>query len=94
MIESPIEEWACQQAEAAGWLVRKLRWIGRRSACDRFFAKGGRVVLIEFKKTGKPPSVTQNREIARLKAAGVEVHAVDNPLTALSILGVTYVPNA
>lgn len=92
MIESPIEEWACQQAEDAGWLVRKLKWIGRRSACDRFFAKDGRVVLIEFKRSGEEPSVTQEREMARLADAGVEVHAVDNPLAALRILGVPYAP--
>jgi hypothetical protein len=92
MIESPIEDWVCDEAEKAGWLVRKLKWIGRRSACDRFFAKGGRVVLIEFKRTGKEPNVIQEREIARLQAAGVEVHVVDNPLAALRILEVPYAP--
>ena len=90
MIESPIEEWACQQAEDAGWLVRKLKWVGRRSACDRFFAKDGRVVLIEFKRPGKEPSETQEREIARLKAAGVEAYAVDSPLAGLRVLGISY----
>lgn len=90
MIESPIEDWVCQQAEDAGWLVRKLSWVGRRSGCDRFFAKGGRVVLIEFKKPGKEPSETQKREIARLKGAGVEVHVVDSPLAGLRVLGIRY----
>lgn len=92
MIESPIEEWACQQAEAAGWLVRKLNWVGRRSACDRFFAKDGRVVLLEFKRPGEEPTQVQAREMTRLANAGVEVHAVDNPLAALRILGVPYAP--
>lgn len=90
MIESPIEDWVCQKAEDAGWLVRKLRWVGRRSACDRFFAKDGRIVLIEFKRPGKEPNETQEREIARLKAAGVEAHVVDSPLAGLRVLGISY----
>lgn len=90
MIEAPIEEWVCSKAEEAGWLVRKLSWIGRRSGCDRFFAKDGRVLLMEFKRPGGKANPTQEREIARLKTAGVEVHVVDGPLSALKILGVPY----
>lgn len=90
MLESPIEEWVCDRAEAAGWLVRKVKWIGRRNAPDRFFAKGGRVVLIEFKRPGGSPRGGQGREIDALTAAGVEVHAVDNPLAGLRVLGVPY----
>lgn len=92
MLESPMEEWVCGEAEKAGWLQRKLKWIGRRNAADRFFAKDGRVVLIEFKRPGEKPRATQAKEIELLKAAGVEVHVCDNPIQALSILGVAYVP--
>jgi len=90
MIEAPIEEWVCDRAEQAGWLVRKLKWIGRTSACDRFFAKDKRVVLIEFKRPGKATTGPQQREIKRLRDAGVEVHVVDNPLGALRVLGIPY----
>lgn len=91
MIEAPIEDWVCDRAEKAGWLVRKLKWVGRRSAMDRFLAKEGRVVLFEFKRPGKSTGDrTQPAEIARMRAAGVEVHIVDNPLTALRILGIPY----
>lgn len=90
MLEAPLEDWACDKAEAAGWLVRKLRWQGRRNAPDRFFAKDARIVLIEFKRPGDDARATQKREIRDLKAAGVEVHVVDNPLVALRILGVAY----
>lgn len=90
MIEAPVEDWACDKAEQAGWLVRKLKWVGRANACDRFFAKDGRVVLIEFKSPGKKPNATQKREIQRLRDAGVEVHVVDNPLGALRVLGIPY----
>ena len=90
MIESPIEDWVCKQAEDAGWLVRKLSWVGRRSGCDRFFAKDCRVVLLEFKRPGGKANPGQEREIARLKAAGVEVHVVDSPLAGLRVLGIPY----
>jgi len=90
MLESPAEEWAVDEAEKAGWFVRKLRWVGRRNGPDRFFAKDGRVVLIEFKRVGKGARSGQARELDRLRAAGVEVYVVDNPLTALRILEVPY----
>lgn len=90
MIESPIEEWVCEKAESAGWLVRKLKWIGRRNGPDRFFAKDGRVVLIEFKRPDQGARPGQQREIDALAAAGVEVHVVDSPMAGLRVLGVEY----
>lgn len=90
MIESPIEEWVADQAAAAGWVVRKLKWIGRRNAPDRFFAKDGRIVLIEFKRSSGGDRTKQDREIKVLRDAGVEVHVVDNPLAGLRVLGVPY----
>ena len=90
MIESPLEDFTCAEAEKAGWFVRKLQWAGRRNAPDRFFAKDGRVVLIEFKRPNGKPRPGQAREIERLRAAGVEVFVADNPLTALRYLGVAY----
>lgn len=88
MIESSMEDWACDQAEKDGWIVRKMRWVGRRNAMDRFFLKEGRIVLIEFKGTEGKPRTAQQKEIDLFKAAGAEVHYVDNPLHALRILGV------
>lgn len=90
MIESPIESLVCDVAEKDGWLVRKLRWIGRRGGPDRFFAKNGRVVLIEFKAPGETAKAGQGKELRALAAAGVEVHQCDNPLTAFRILGIDY----
>lgn len=84
-----MEDWACDEAEKAGWLVRKLAWKGRRNAPDRFFAKDGRVVLIEFKRPSGAARVTQEREIEALRSAGVEVYLADNPLAALRYLGVS-----
>lgn len=84
-----MEDWACDEAERAGWFVRKLAWKGRRNAPDRFFAKAGRVVLIEFKRPNGEARVGQEREIEALRSAGVEVYLADNPLAALRYLGVS-----
>lgn len=90
MLEASIEEWVVDKAESAGWLCRKAKWQGRRRAPDRFFAKGGRVVLIEFKRPGESLKADQHIEIGELRNAGVEVHVCDNPLAALRVLGVDY----
>lgn len=90
MVESSIEGFACDLAEQDGWIVRKLKWIGRRNGMDRFFLKEGRVVLIEFKRPGETPRPGQQKEIDLFKQAGAEVYSVDNPLKALRILGVPH----
>ena len=78
MRESAIEKKGCFDAEADGWLTRKLTWVGRVGAPDRFMVKNGRVVLIEFKAPGKEARPEQVREHERLREAGVEVYVIDN----------------
>lgn len=90
MSEMAIEQYACDLAEKAGWIVRKLGWIGRRNGMDRFFLKEGRIVLCEFKRPGKAPKGGQLDEIELFRAAGAEVYVCDNPLTILRHLGVAY----
>ena len=43
-----------------------------------FIAPGGRVIFVEFKRTGQKPTVPQEREHARMRAQGVLVYVVDN----------------
>jgi len=87
--ESPIEGVVCKLAEEAGWLVRKVSWLGRRAAPDRLFAKGGRVVLIEFKRPGTAfATLQQQLEHKRLTSSGIEVHVCDSISSGLSALGV------
>lgn len=93
--ESVLEDDVCGRrgksgiAQALGWLVRKIKWIGRRGAPDNIFGRAfdepcphcgahGRVILIEFKREGKEPKGQQAREIERLRAAGFEVYVIDN----------------
>jgi hypothetical protein len=87
MSENVIELSIVTQAENDGWYVRKLKWIGRVGAPDRFFAKGGRTLLIEFKDVGEKPRLSQKKEHERLKAAGVEFYVCDSIAQAKKILG-------
>lgn len=88
MSEILIEMSVVGRAELEGWLVRKCSWIGRRGAPDRLFAKGGRMLFVEFKALGKTLEPHQQREIARMTAAGIEVHVVDSIIDGLAILGI------
>lgn len=87
VLETSIEETVDHVATIDGWLVRKVKWVGRRAAPDKLYAKAGRFILIEFKRTGKAPTTQQEREHARLREAGFEVHACDSIVSALRVLG-------
>lgn len=77
MREREVETYGTQQFR--GKLraeVRKLKWLDRRGAPDRFVASPlipGAVWLIEYKSTEGKLRPEQKREIARLRAAGVTV---------------------
>lgn len=88
MLESAVEMPVVRRAEAAGWLVRKLAWVGRNGAPDRIFMKDGRVVFIEFKKPGEVPTLLQRTEHERMRAAGMEVYVCDDATDALRKLGI------
>lgn len=85
-------------AERAGWFVTKIMKTSTDGFPDRFYARcnkqdrcphcgRGRVVLIEWKRDGEPPSDIQEVRIKQLRDAGVEVYVVDNENEAKRILG-------
>lgn len=76
--ESKIESYFKEQWEAIGGEARKLRWIGRRNAPDRFAAVMTWNGFIEFKAPGKKLRVGQAREVASLRAQGVNVEVFDS----------------
>lgn len=87
MRESQIEMPVVKRAEKAGYFVRKVGWVGRRSAPDRLFSRPDRgVVWIEFKAPGKEVTLAQKTEHERMKAAGMEVHVCDSIEDAMRIL--------
>ena len=78
MLEATVEGRCVKAAEKAGWLVRKVRWVGRRDAPDRLFLKGGRTVWVEFKRPGADARAGQKREHERMRAKGADVRVYDS----------------
>lgn len=86
--EATIERTICKEAKAAGWLVRKLKFIGLRGAPDRIFGRGGVTIAIEFKRHKGEARVQQLKRIAELRSAfGWQVFVCDTLDGARAILG-------
>lgn len=75
--EAKLESYFVEQWEALGGLTRKLKWIGRRNAPDRFAAIEVWQGLVEFKDKGKKPRAGQKNEIEELREHGVDVKVFD-----------------
>lgn len=73
-VQNPVTAFA----RSRGWYARRMTYLDRRGCPDSWFFKGGRVVIIEFKRAGKSPQVHQLRRHKELRAAGFEVHVIDN----------------
>lgn len=91
-LETSVEDDVVTFAERRGWLVRKMAYVGRRACPDRWFFKGGRLVIIEFKRPGiTTADPLQVREHRRYAAAGFEVHVINSRDAACQILeGIDY----
>lgn len=76
--ESYIEKACVRFAKRAGWFCRKVRWLGRDNAPDRYFARNGKQIWIEFKKTKGKATIAQKREHRKMRAAGVKVYVVNS----------------
>lgn len=74
-----IEAQVTKIAQARGWRVRKMEFVGRRGCPDRWFFKGpGLVRIIEFKDPNGALSAAQKKEIGWLRANGFDVHVVSS----------------
>jgi hypothetical protein len=87
-LESDIERRHRQVAMMAGWFVEKIEKTSRGGFPDRFYARGGRVVLVEWKRPGGRLSAQQQLRHQELRAAGVEVHVVYTIEEANRVLGI------
>lgn len=76
MLEREVEKYFVAQVKKAGGEQRKLRWIGRRGAPDRFVGLNG-VHLVELKRPGKDARQEQIREHNRLRKKGVKIWVID-----------------
>jgi len=79
VLEKQIEAKVCDYAKTKNVLAYKFTSPARAAVPDRMFvAPSGKVFFIEFKATGKKPTVPQAREHQRLRDHGVLVFVVDN----------------
>lgn len=78
MRESEVEDYLVKRVKELGGEVRKLKWIGRRGAPDRFVMVFGRNFFVELKAPGKKPRGQQSKEIETLRKMGVGVWVVDS----------------
>lgn len=76
--ESTVEAYFCAQLTAAGGMTRKMEWVGRGGATDRYasLTQCG-PVFVELKRPGKDAEAHQAREHARMRRAGSRVLVLD-----------------
>lgn len=73
MLESAVEEYFVDCVKALGGQVRKVKWLGRRHAPDRFAMLPGRSFWAELKAPSKDATAGQAREHERMRGAGQTV---------------------
>ncbi len=85
--EAKIETKACKYADELDILHRKVKYVGRRGASDRWFFPSHRpLFIIEFKKPGGEFQPGQEVEIGKLRARGYKVFVCDNVEEAKSLI--------
>lgn len=75
-LETEIERAHREDAIAAGWMVEKIIRTGRSGFPDRFYARDGRIVFLEWKRPGGRVGKQQLLRHRELRKAGVEVYVV------------------
>lgn len=79
MLEKKIETAVKEYARSKGWLAYKFTSPGHIGVPDGLFiSPTGRVIMIEFKQTGKLPTTMQQREIDRINQHHVLALVVDS----------------
>ena len=81
-----VREPVVRHAQSTGWLARRLVMLNRCGYPDTTFMKNGVVVLMEFKDVDGELSMLQEREIAKLRKAGMTVYVTDDVRAACAIL--------
>lgn len=76
--ESEIEAYLVKRVKELGGEIRKVKWVGRRGAPDRFVMVYGLHFFVELKAPGEKPRPEQVREIELLKTRGVGVYVLDS----------------
>jgi hypothetical protein len=76
--ENKIEDYLHAEVKALGGGYRRVKWIGRSGANDDLILlpRWSWHALVECKRPGEEPESHQEREHARLRAAGFQVFVV------------------
>lgn len=79
MRESKVEKYLVKRVTEAGGLTRKVRWLCRNGAPDRFISFPGTHAWAEVKREGiNEPKPHQGREMERLRAHGHQVYLINS----------------
>lgn len=75
MRESDVERHVCGYARTKGWKNIKL---GQQGWPDRlFYASGGRIMFVEFKRPGGEPRPLQMHRLAELATCDFDTYVID-----------------
>ena len=77
MREAEVEAYLVKRVKELGGEIRKVKWIGRRGAPDRFVMLYGGF-FVETKAPGEKLRPEQYREIDTLRRAGVSAFVVNS----------------
>lgn len=76
--ERDVEKHLVERVESLGGEVRKVKWIGRNGAPDRYvMLPNGTAFWAELKKPGKVAEPHQEREHNRMRRMGQKVFVLD-----------------
>lgn len=78
MLEKTIEKYLRAQCKAAGFLCRKVCWVGMNGCPDRLIMTPAATLWVELKSPNKEPTLQQQREHARMREAGQNVVFTDS----------------
>lgn len=77
--EGKIETYFKEQVAEHGGITRKAKWLCRRGCPDQYWSfNRDRNGFAEIKAQGEPLASHQDREIKKLRAAGVVVWVLDS----------------
>lgn len=85
VLEKDIEKEGCAFAFRRGWYETKVTSPSRKGFPDRFYARKGRIVLVEWKRPGEEPTAQQAKRHRELREHGVEVYVLDNLPAAIEL---------
>lgn len=78
MRESKIEKACNEIAKANGWACYKFNSVQSNGVPDRLYIRDGKVLFVEYKKTGQTVRPLQHYVQEQMRAHGALVYVIDN----------------